>query len=155
MIRNLINRFTRTWSERLVASRRRQTAQMRVWFEPEINTHGNREIARKMALPGETVDLSRTGIAFTVNSIRVKEKYLVGQDRKLNVEIDLPGGTAEMQVVGKRYEKVGGEKSDEKFLIGATIVRLESDSNAIYDHFLRKDSRPQSSSPGNLELGVD
>lgn len=128
---------------------------MRVWFDPDINTPNNREIARNMALPGETVDLSRTGIAFLVNSIRVQEKYLVGQDRKLNVEIDLPSGKVEMQVVGKRYEKVGTGSNAEKFLIGATIVKLESDSNAVYDHFLRKGSRPRGGSAGSLELGVD
>lgn len=128
---------------------------MRIWFEPDINTAQNREIARNSTLLGETVDLSRTGIAFVVTSIRVQEKYLVGQDRKLNIEIDLPQGKCEMQVVGKRYEKVGVHLSAEKFLIGATIVRLESDNNAIYDHFLRKGSRSRRRTASSLELGVD
>ena len=155
MIRKFITRFTRTLSERLVSSRKNYSAPMRVWFEPDINSPQKREIARNNAIPGETVDLSRTGIAFVVTSIRVQEKYLVGQDRKLNIEIDLPQGKCEMQVVGKRYEKVGIHLSVEKFLIGATIVRLESDSNAVYDHFLRKGSRSSRSSASSLELGVD
>lgn len=155
MIRELINRFNRTLSERLVANRRKYAAPMRVWFEPDVNSSHNREIARNQALPGETVDLSRTGIAFVVSSIRVQEKYLVGQDRKLNVEIDLPTGRVEMQVVGKRYEKVGVHLSDEKFLIGANIIKLETDSNPVYDLFLRKGTRQQSTSSGGLELGID
>lgn len=108
-----------------------------------------------MAMPGETVDMSRTGIAFVVSSIRVNEKYLVGQDRKLNIEIDLPTGRVEMQVVGKRYEKVGVHLSDEKFLIGANIVRLDSDSNPAYDLFLRKGTQQPRSSSNGLELGID
>ena len=67
----------------------------------------------------------------------------------------LPGGKVEMQVVGKRYEKIGVDLSSEKFLIGATIVRLESESNAVYDHFLRKGSRSQNPPKGSLELGID
>lgn len=155
MIRELINRFNRSLSERLVSARRKQSAPMRVWFEPDINTPHHREIAKNMAMPGETVDLSRTGVAFLVSSIRQNEKYLVGQDRKLNIEIDLPTGRVEMQVIGKRYEKVGIRLSDEKYLIGANIVRLESESNAAYDHFLRKGSRRASRASSGLELGID
>ncbi len=155
MIRELINRFNRSLSERLVANRRKFAAPMRVWFEPDVNSPQNREIAKNMAMPGETVDMSRTGIAFVVSSIRVQEKYLVGQDRKLNVEIDLPTGRVEMQVVGKRYEKVGIHLSDEKYLIGANIVKLETDSNPAYDLFLRKGARAQRTASQGLELGID
>lgn len=155
MIRELIGRFNRSLSERLVANRRKHTATMRVWFEPDVNSQQQRDIAKNMALPGETVDMSRTGIAFVVSSIRVNEKYLVGQDRKLNIEIDLPTGRVEMQVVGKRYEKVGQNSSDEKYLIGANIVRLDADSNPAYDLFLRKGSRRPRGSSSELELGID
>ena len=155
MIRELINRFNRSLSERLVANRRKHAAPMRVWFEPEINTPHNQAIAKNMAMPGETVDMSRSGIAFIVSSIRVNEKYLVGQERKLNVEIDLPTGRVEMQVIGKRYEKVGIHWSDEKFLIGANIVRLDADSNPIYDLFLRKGSKQRRTSSRGFELGID
>lgn len=155
MIRNLISRFNRSLSERLVSSRRKFAAPMRVWFEPEINSPHNQEIAKNMAMPGETVDLSRTGIAFLVSSIRDKERYLVGQERKLNVEIDLPSGKVTMQVVGRRYEKVGVHLSMEKFLVGAQIVRLESESNAAFDHFLRNGAGRRKSTPGSLELGID
>ena len=56
MIRNLISRFNRSISERLVSSRRKFAAPMRVWFEPEINSPHNQEIAKNMAMPGETVE---------------------------------------------------------------------------------------------------
>lgn len=155
MIRELINRFNRSLSERLVANRRKHAAPMRVWFEPDIKTPHHQQIAKSMAIPGETVDMSRTGIAFVVSSIRVQEKYLVGQDRKLHVEIDLPTGRVEMQVVGKRYEKIGVHLSDEKFLIGANIVKLETDSNPAYDHFLKNGARKPRGASSGLGLGID
>jgi len=155
MIRRLISKFNKTLSERLVSSRRKFAAPMRVWFEPEVNSPHHHEIAKNMAIPGETVDLSRTGIAFLVSSIRDKEKYLVGQDRKLNIEIDLPSGKVTMQVIGRRYEKVGVHLSMEKFLVGAHIIRLESESNAAYDHFLRNGARRAKRAAGSLNLGID
>lgn len=154
MIRKLISRFNRSVSERLVSSRRRYAAPLRVWFEPEINSPHHQEIAKNAAIHGETVDLSRTGVAFLVSSIRVNEKYLVGQDRKLNIEIDLPSGKVNMQLFGRRYEKVGLHVSMEKFLVGAHIVRIDSESNAVYDHFLRNGTRGFKPSVG-LELGLD
>lgn len=108
-----------------------------------------------MAMSGETVDLSRTGVAFLVSAIRINEKYLVGQDRKLNIEIDLPLGKVTMQVIGRRYEKVGMHLSMEKFLIGSTIISVESDSNATFDQFLRNGTGQKSPANPSLELGID
>jgi len=155
MLRKLIDRFNTSLSERLVAARRRASVPVRVWFEPDINSQHLREVARNNALVGETVDLSRTGVAFMVGAIRLKEKYLVGQDRKLNVEIDLPTGKVEMQVIGKRYESVGIHLSTEKFLVGAHIIKIDPESNAAYDHFLRFGSRRKRGAAGSLELNTD
>ena len=155
MLRRLISTFNRSITERLVSSRRTHTASLRVWFEPETNSPHQREVARNMAISGETVDLSRTGIAFLTSSIRINEKYLVGQDRKLNIEIDLPSGQVVMQVVGRRYEKVGANASTEKFLVGVHIVRIESESNAVYDHFLRHGPGRRKKAAVGLELGLD
>ncbi len=155
MIRRLISKFNRSLSERLVPARRKHAAPVRVWFEPDVNTPHNRQIAKNMAIPGETVDLSRTGVAFIISAIRINEKYFVGQERKLNIEIDLPSGKVEMQVVGRRYEKVGIHLSTEKFLIGSHIVKIESESNAVFDHFLRHGSGRKKSGRGGLELGID
>lgn len=155
MIRELVNRFNQSLSERLVALRRRHMAPVKIWFEPEINTPHNRATARNLAIAGETVDLSRTGIAFTVSAIRVEEKYLVGQERRLNLEIELPSGTVEMQVIGKRYERTAKHSNVEKYLVGAHILRLDPDSNAAYDHFLRHGVKRKAKAPGSLELGID
>jgi hypothetical protein len=154
MIREIINRFRSSLTERLVAYRRRHTAPMRVWFEPEVVTPQSLELARSRALSGETVDMSRTGIAFLVNSIRVKEKYLVGQNRRLNVEIDLPSGKVSMQVEGRRYQKVGVHLSAEKFLVGAHILRIDPENNAIYDHFLRHGAEPSNKPSAAFELNA-
>src|SRR3982751_1116279 len=107
MVREIIARINRALADNMVPRRRRHTAPMKVWFDPQIDSERNQEAARAACLLGEIVDLSRTGIAFLVPSIRISEKYLVGQERNLNIEIDLPSGKVAMKVIGRRYEKVG------------------------------------------------
>lgn len=137
MIRELITRLNKSLSEKMVPSRRIFAAPMKVWFDPEVKSERGLEIARAACIIGETVDISRNGIAFSVPFIRIKEKYLVNQDRTLNVEIDLPDGKVFMQMLGKRYEKVGMHSSMERFLVGATITSLTGTDKELYESFLK------------------
>src|SRR5687767_14823857 len=155
MIREMIARFNRSLSERMVAPRRRHTAPVKVWFDPDTNTELARERARAACILGETVDISRTGIAFLVPSIRVKEKYLVGQERKINVEIDLPTGKVFLTVIGRRYEKVGVHISTERFLVGAHILTLSGGDKEHYESFLKNGNRAGRRGATSLELGID
>ena len=154
MIRNLIAKLNRRLSEKMVSARRRHTAPIKIWFEPDINSERNQTAAKATCILGETVDMSRTGIAFVVPSIRIQEKYLVGQDRKLSVEIDLPNGKVFLRAIGRRYEKVGVHLSTERFLIGAQIIGFEGDNEEMYGHFL-KHGRKARKPAGSLELGID
>lgn len=155
MIREMITRFNRSLSERMVSSRRHHKAPIKIWFDPDMNTERAREAARSACIFGETLDISRTGIGFLVPSIRVKEKYLVGHERNLNVEIDLPTGKVFMRVMGKRYEKVGLHISAERFLVGAHILELSGNDKEMYETFLRNGSRRAKNGAASLELGID
>ena len=155
MIRELITKFNRSLSERMVSSRRHHKAPIKIWFDPDMNTERAREAARGACVFGETLDISRTGIGFLVPSIRVKEKYLVGHERNLNVEIDLPTGKVFMRVLGSRYEKVGLHISTERFLVGAHILELSGNDKEMYETFLRNGSRRTKNGAASLELGID
>ena len=152
-IRNLVAKFNATISEKMVPPRRKHNSAVKIWFEPEVNTERNRELAKSACILGETVDISRNGIAFIVPIIRLQEKYLVGQERRLNVEIDLPTGKVALQAVGQRYEKVGIHLSTERFLIGARIVTLDGADQENYMHFLKKGRMVVKQT--SLELGID
>jgi hypothetical protein len=155
MLRKLISKFNRSLTESMVSSRRRHTAPVKIWIEPDINSERARELSRSSCVLGETYDISRTGIAFIVPSIRLKEKYLVGHELTLNVEMELPTGKVHMQVMGKRYEKVGMHISTEKFLVGANILSLLGTDKEIYETFLRRGHRGTPRTTGSLELGID
>jgi hypothetical protein len=155
MIRELINKFNRSLSERMVAPRRRHTAPVKVWFEPEVSSERSRELARSACILGETVDVSRTGVGFLVPAIRFKEKYLVGQERTLNVEIDLPTGRVCMKAIGRRYERVGIHVSTERYLVGVHILEMDTHNRDNYDLFVKNGSRKVRGTAGALELGID
>ncbi|MGI8810915.1 MAG: hypothetical protein ACR2IH_00105 [Pyrinomonadaceae bacterium] len=124
-------------------------------FEPHKTAAQMRSTLAPVFIIGETYDLSGSGIAFIVSSIRVKEHYLVGQDRTLVAELDLPGGAVVMRVVGKRYERVGVHLSMEKYLIGAEIVDMTDDDREAYDCFLKHGGVSAKSATAALEMGID
>ena len=137
MIRELVSRFSRTIAERRASVRKKLNVPVKVCFAPDENKLNLRRTScDDLFLSGETTDISETGIGFLVSSIRIKEKYLVGQERLLNVELDLPGRKIRMQVCGRRYEKVGIHISTEKYFVGAEIVNMDEDDREAYEYFL-------------------
>ena len=155
MLRELINKFNRSLSEKMVPPHRRHTAPVKVWFDPDIKTEQAMELARNPCILGETIDISRTGIGFIVPMIRLKEKYLVGHERALNIEIDLPNGKVYLRAMGCRYEKVGMHISTELFLVGARITSLSGNDKDIYESFLKSGNRQPRGAARPVELGID
>lgn len=142
-------------SERIVPVRYKLQVPVKLWFEPENKT-GKAKIpdaAENLFVWGETHDLSRSGIAFVVPSIRLKESYLVGGGRALVAELDLPNGRAQMRVFGKRYEQVGEHLSVSRYLIGASIESITPENLEIYEYFLKHGKRAKAN--GGLEFGID
>lgn len=152
MIRKLFAKFNRSMAERVGASRKKLHVPIKVWLEPDRSTGKLKLPLENISVSGETADLSATGVGFIVSSIRIKENYLVGEGRTLNIELDLPEGKVQMQVIGQRYEQVGQHLSVSRFLVGAKIVRITEENREVYEHFLRYgDTRKK----GSLSLGIE
>jgi len=141
MLRELVSKFSVTLIERRASIRKQYQVPVKVYFAPEKNPLNLTVSSQDVFLSGETVDLSETGIGFVVASIRIKEKYLVGQERILNVELDLAGKKVRMQVLGKRYERVGIHASTERYLVGAAITEMSPDDRQKYDYFLKNGNK--------------
>lgn len=153
MIRELIRKLFSKVTERTHSARKRFNSPIKIVFPPSATTGKLSAPGDLLYITGETNDLSQTGIAFIVSSIRVRENYLVGQDRRLHAEIDLPDGKVKMTLVGRRYERVGLHLSTERFLIGAEIVEISKADREAYDHFLRYGIRRKKTTEPSLELG--
>ena len=61
--------------------------------------------AKTVRIKAETRDLSSSGVAVIVPTIRLREKYLVGEERTIYAELDLPNGKIRVELVGARYEQ--------------------------------------------------
>ncbi|HKP70503.1 MAG TPA: PilZ domain-containing protein [Pyrinomonadaceae bacterium] len=138
MLRELASKFSITWTERRASKRKEFHVPVKVSFAPLDKNPLNLTARHDDSfLSGETVDLSDTGLAFIVSSIRIKEKYLVGQERVLKVELDLAGKKVHMRIMGVRYERVGIHSSSERYLVGGTIVEMSDDDRQKYEFFLK------------------
>lgn len=154
MLRRFISKFNRTVSKRVVANRRKYGAPIKVSFEAD-NSNGRVKTARKaLSIVGETTDLSSSGIGLIVPAIRLKEFYLVGENRVLSAEIDLPTGKIQMRIVGRRYEQIGEHISTSRYLIGARILDMADDHREAYETFIKYGDKVRKGA-GSLKLGID
>ena len=152
MIRKLISKFNKSLTKSVVSARHNYEVPIKLWLEPDRNTGKLQLPIANLSISGETKDLSKTGIAFVVSAIRLREYYLVGEGRTLNAELDLPDGKIKMQIVGQRYEQVGQHISTAKFLIGATITKITDGDRHAYEHFLQFGKKRKK---GAFALGID
>jgi len=154
MLRNLIAKFNKSRAKRAISVRHNREVPIKLSFEPSGKTGKSSEPPQFLYITGKTRDLSVSGIAFTVSSVRIKENYLVGAGRTLNAELDLPDGKVSMKIVGQRYEPVENENlSVGKYLVGASIVQMTDESREVYENFLRFGGA--SGNTGSLKFGID
>lgn len=152
MLRRLIAKFNSSMAERVAPVRHRREVPIRLSFEPNGDTERLNLPPKIVFVSGETTDLSDSGIAFVVSSIRIRENYLVGEGRILNAELDLPNGKVMMKIVGQRYEQVGEHISTARYLVGASIKEMTGENREVYEEFLRLGDKKGST--GSLKFGI-
>jgi hypothetical protein len=137
VIRKFISKLNLTFVENRSARRYNLQVPVKITIEPDESC-GKLTVKREsLSVSGETKDLSQTGIAFIVSSIRLREYYLVGENRTLRAELDLPNGKIRMQIVGVRYEQIGIHDSTVNYLIGAKILFITPLEKEVYEEYLR------------------
>jgi hypothetical protein len=87
-------------------------------------------------MDGHTVDLSPNGMAFIVPAITLGEHHLVAENRSLNIQLELPPGPVEMQVVPVRYERLEEDASETGYLIAVKIVGMSESDRARYTEYV-------------------
>ncbi len=147
--------MNRSVTKQIVAQRRELHLPIKISITPDRPTGRltGAGAPEQFSIRGETKDLSKTGVAFVVSAIRIREYYLVGENRPLKAEIDLPDGTKlKMSLVGKRYEQINIHDSVSEYLIGAHITQMSNDEREIYEEFLKTGGK---SKAGVLQLKAD
>lgn len=155
VIRKFISRLNLSFVENRSARRYNLQVPVRITIEPD-ETNGKLTTRREsLSASGETKDLSKSGIAFIVSSIRLREYYLVGENRTLQAELDLPNGKIRMQIVGVRYEQIGIHDSSVSYLIGAKIVFITPLEQEIYEEYLKYGNKVKTDKAQDFSLETE
>lgn len=87
---------------------------------------------QKLRLTGYTRDISETGLALVVPSIRIGGQYLVSEDRTLQITLELPDGAIEIYARPVRYTPLDQDAGETGYLVGVQITRISDADRARY-----------------------
>ncbi len=82
------------------------------------------------------MDVSATGLALVVPTILLGEHHLIGENRRLKVELELPQGPVTMQLLPLRYESLEEHKTETGYLIGAKIVEISEPDRERFTNYV-------------------
>jgi len=134
LARSLVSHLRRFVGDRRQA--KRQTSRLAFTLSlvgPAIKLNGSRPSA---GLKGHTLDVSINGLALIVPAILLGEHHLIGENRKLKVELELPQGPVAMQVVPLRYESLEEHKTETGYLIGVKIVEMTAADRERFTNYV-------------------
>ena len=132
--RRIVSRLRRYFGNR----RRTRRARARLTFtlslaDPRTSSNGSRRLP---SLNGHTLDITTTGMALIVPAIRIGEHYLVGDDRRLHLKLELPTGPVELNLVPVRYESLEEDPDEIGYLIGARITDMNQADRVRFDEYV-------------------
>jgi PilZ domain len=104
---------------------------------------GHENTRPPQTLVGRTRNLSETGVALVVPSLRLGTHKLNDVDSTLRLMLDLPAGTAEIHVVPVRSHQLAEKDMDSGHFIGAKITHLSDEARARLTKFLRSRRSPR------------
>jgi hypothetical protein len=87
-------------------------------------------------MQGHTLDLSATGLSLVIPKITLGEHHLVGENRSLNVKLELPEGSVEMQAMPIRYESLEEHETESGYLIGVKIVGMSDPDRKRFTEYV-------------------
>jgi hypothetical protein len=100
---------------------------------PARSLNGTRKVS---IMDGHTLDVTQNGLSLIIPKITLGEHHLVGENRSLNVKLELPEGPVEMQVMPIRYESLEEHETESGYLIGARIVGMLDGDRAKFTDYV-------------------
>ncbi len=150
---NLIRKFAAELTgfvmSRLTAPRKKLCVPVTISLDSEKTA-----TAKTIYANGETKDLSKSGVAMIIPSIRLCEKYLVGEDRTIYAVMDLPNGKIKLELIGCRYEHLGIHDTVSSYLIGARIIYMSQADRELYDEYLTYGDKLRNAKKADLATEV-
>jgi c-di-GMP-binding flagellar brake protein YcgR len=89
------------------------------------------------ALYGYTRDISATGLALILPSIRINNIYLTGEDRTLELLIEHESEPIVIYGISARYEKLEEGEADKGYLVGVRITEMSTPDRTRFTALLK------------------
>lgn len=89
------------------------------------------------ALVGYTRDLSETGLTLLLPSVRVGDAYLTDAGSRLEVKLELPGGTVKIVAASVRFEQLSSKEAGCSYMVAARIVEMKKEERERYSKYLK------------------
>lgn len=134
LARSVVSRFRRYVGER----RNSKRLKVRLPFTLSISSSATSRNGTKRtnSIEGYTLDLSPNGLALLVPAIRLGDHHLVGENRTLDLSLELPAGPVEMKVTPIRYEAVEEGERQLGYLIGVAITDMSDANRAKFSAYI-------------------
>lgn len=91
---------------------------------------------RTTSMVGHTWDLSESGLALIVPAITLNDHHLVGENRSLNLQLELPERVVVMQVTPVRYERLEEQTGETGYLIAVKITGITKEDRAAFSEYV-------------------
>lgn len=136
-LRRRITHLREIVADRRNSPRRNAQRQARLLFNVSVVRDETGESqTQTIPLEGFTRDLSETGLALIVPSLRIGDRYLVDEECTLRVVlVDLPTGEVEIFCTPRRYEQL--HKPETGHLIGVEITQMSENDRARLLQYLK------------------
>jgi len=102
---------------------------------PHANT-GGQVTGQALKLEGYTRDISATGLALVVPSIRIGGQYVTGENRTLEIILKLPTSMIKVRATPVRYSPLEEDAAGTGYLIGVQIVSMSNEDRTRFDAYL-------------------
>jgi hypothetical protein len=88
-------------------------------------------------LVGYTRDLSETGLTLLLPSVRVGDAYLTDAGSRLEVKLELPGGTVKIIATSVRFEQLSPKEAGCSYMVAASIIEMKKEEHERYLKYLK------------------
>jgi hypothetical protein len=136
-IRSIANRL-----REFVGNRRRATrykTHLEIGLALSVSLPGAKarpQRSEELKLAGYTRDISESGLAIIVPTMRIGGQYITDGNRTLQIMLKLPTGVIKLHGTPARYSPLDEDATDTGYLIGIQIERMSDDDRALFKAYL-------------------
>lgn len=132
--RAIVSRFRQYVGERRRA--KRYTVRLAFSISVPDRAKSSNGARKTRVMEGHTLDISASGLALIVPAITLGEHHLVGENRTLNVQLELPMGPIKLQVSPVRYESLEEHETETGYLIGVKILESSDQDRELFAKYV-------------------